>query len=78
MKNENLLRMEQCPRFATCSIPKCPLDGLMKYRIEFPNEPVCPLRRKIYGLRKARVAGRLGTGWRKLAHLALKTNPKNC
>ena len=33
---------ENCPRFPTCSINKCPLDHVMELRTELPEEKGCP------------------------------------
>jgi hypothetical protein len=41
----NLENMQRCPRFISCSIPKCPLDEFMNQRSELPEDEVCPLRR---------------------------------
>lgn len=45
MKDENLLRMERCPKFISCNIPRCPLDEFMWQRTELPEDEICPLRR---------------------------------
>ena len=52
MKDANTLRMEQCPKFPTCSIPKCPLDELMSERTELDKDEICPLRRLTEGKKK--------------------------
>jgi hypothetical protein len=76
MKSENTLRMEKCPRFQSCSIPKCPIDEDMNQRIELPKDPICPLRRKVEGKRRAKVEGRLAANWRKLAECIPSVNLK--
>lgn len=39
---ENLKRMELCPRFGSCSVPKCSLDELIDRRVQLGSEPTCP------------------------------------
>lgn len=43
MKDENLLRMERCPRFSRCSVPICPLDEGKDKRVYLKGEPKCNL-----------------------------------
>jgi hypothetical protein len=39
---------ELCPRFDTCSAPKCPLDSLYKVRTQrFSDEPKCTMRKSV-------------------------------
>jgi len=33
-EKENTINMEKCPRFISCSIPKCPLEFFMSERPE--------------------------------------------
>ena len=39
--------MEKCPRFQSCSVPKCPLDFLMPDRVRYTDEPVCTMSNRI-------------------------------
>lgn len=39
---ENGKRMRLCPRFDTCSVPKCPLDELISFRAKLDEDPTCP------------------------------------
>jgi len=39
---ENLKRMQLCPRYGFCSVPKCPLDELISHRIKLEGELSCP------------------------------------
>jgi hypothetical protein len=50
---ENLENLKRCPRFETCSIPKCPLDYYMQERVELPEDEICILRAK-YRSKKAK------------------------
>ena len=42
-EEENNLNMRHCPRFESCSIPKCPLDYFMNERVELPDDKKCIL-----------------------------------
>lgn len=61
-EEENLINMKRCPRFESCSIPKCPLDFLMAERTELPEDERCPLKgrrtKKTKGIKSATL-GRL-------------------
>jgi len=70
MEFESLRIMKQCPRFARCSVPICPLDLQQDLRYKMRGEPRCTLskskRQKIgagtalerQGLTKSEWAGR--------------------
>lgn len=42
VKEENLKRMEICPRFNKCSVNICPLDPKAEERTNVPDEDICP------------------------------------
>jgi hypothetical protein len=48
---ENLLIMKKCPRFESCSIPRCPLDKDWKEREELAEDERC-LYFRVLGFRK--------------------------
>lgn len=74
-EKENIENMEKCPRFETCSIPKCPLDYFMKERSELPEDGQCPLRKIItVGKRKKRIEGILSQKMRGIAKFIPATN----
>ena len=49
IKDENLIRMEKCPRFPGCSANLCPLDSETAERTYLPGEDVCPFTIKKRG-----------------------------
>jgi len=66
-EEENLINMKKCPRWESCSIPKCPLDFYMKERRELPEDDQCPLMRLIViGKHKKRIKGVLSPTMRGL------------
>lgn len=46
MKDENLTRIEICPRFNKCSANICPLDPEAEERTYVPSENICPFTTK--------------------------------
>ena len=67
-EEENLINMKKCPRWESCSIPKCPLDFYMKERRELPEDDQCPLMRLIVvGKHKKRIKGVLSPTMRGLS-----------
>jgi hypothetical protein len=72
---ENIENMKNCPRFESCSIPKCPLDYFMKERSELPEDKQCPLRKLItVGKRKKRIEGILSPKMRSISKFIPDTN----
>ena len=63
------MNYHNCPRYSSCSVPKCPLDHGIDKRDRLPGEPDCPLskakRYKLgeglpnHGLTKRELAARL-------------------
>ena len=41
-EKENLKNMEQCPKFESCEIPKCPLDLWADERTQLSEDKRCP------------------------------------
>lgn len=66
--------MKKCPRFETCSIPKCPLDELMNERVELLEDDICILRAKH---RTKRVKGIKSAGMRGVAKFVCKKNKES-
>lgn len=52
-EKENRLNMARCPRFSSCSIPRCPLDYWMSERTELPGDQRCALL-KLLGKSKSK------------------------
>jgi len=70
---ENVENMERCPRFQSCSIPKCPLDYWMNDRIELADEERCVIRGKT---KSKRVKGIKSAGMRGVSKFIPKKNLK--
>jgi len=73
MENENINNMRKCPRFESCSIPKCSLDFYMEERTQLPGDEVCPMMRFIGKCRSKRMKGRILP---KLMDIVKTTNKK--
>jgi hypothetical protein len=69
-EKQNIENIKQCPRFETCSIPKCPLDFFMSERVELPEDERCPLR----GIRTKRTKGIKSTTLKSLSRFIWKKN----
>lgn len=59
---ENVINLKRCPRFETCSIPKCPLDEDMQNRVELSDDEICILRaehrtKRVKGIKSATMKG---------------------
>ena len=68
---ENVENMERCPRFQSCSIPKCPLDYWMNDRIELADEERCVIRGKT---KSKRVKGNRSATMRGMSKFVCKKN----
>ena len=76
-EEKNLINMRYCPRFESCSIPKCPLDFYMPERTELPEEEKCVLLKTIGGTRTKRMKGTLTPKMRGLFNFIPNINKKS-
>jgi hypothetical protein len=73
-EEENIENMKRCPKFESCSIPKCPLDKDMAERVELPEDEQCQLRRVTEKKHKLRMTGILSAKMRGMSKLVCEKN----
>ena len=75
-EKENTINMEKCPRFISCSIPKCPLEFFMSERPEYSEDGICSLRRITEGkMRRGKIKKDiLNSAMKKLVEFVPKQN----
>ena len=76
-EKENLINIQRCPRFNTCSIPKCPLDYWVNERAELPEDKKCILLKILGGKKSKRMEGNISPKMRGLVQFCKGNNSKN-
>jgi len=71
---ENVINMQRCPRWGSCSNPKCLLDSEMRERIELGEDRRCILQKLLGKNRSNRMGGNISL---KMRHLCSFIPEKN-